>query len=484
MPDTAELPSGISARKQAIRTHADRVADRRDSWIARNAYYYDEDRRYMRFLVPEGLRVLDLGCGTGGLLAALKPSHGVGVDFSPRMVERARTAHPHLTFVEGDAEDPAFLATLEGPFDVIVMSDTIGDLEDCEATIAALHPLCTPDTRLVIAYYSPLWEPMVRLADALGQRMPQPEHNYLSTRDIMNLIDLGDFEVIKYEWRQLVPKRLFGLGPLVNRYIATLPLLRRLCLRNYIVARPMRGARKPGLSASIIIPCRNEKGNIEPAIQRMPRFAPDMEILFVEGHSGDGTLAECERVRDAYPDWDIKVAAQDGKGKGDAVRKGFDMARGDVLMILDADLTMPPEMLPRYYRAIEQGKGEFVNGSRLVYPMQPGAMRFLNYYANRGFALVFSFLLNQRFTDTLCGTKVLRRVDYRRIADNRHYFGEFDPFGDYDLIFGAAKLSLKIVEIPIRYLDRTYGEPQISRFRDGWQLLKMVVFAWRKLKAL
>ncbi|MGE4221440.1 MAG: glycosyltransferase, partial [Alphaproteobacteria bacterium] len=385
MPDSSETVQTVSARKEAIRAHADRMADRRDEWIDRNAYYYDEDRRYMRFLVPEGLRVLDLGCGTGGLLASLNPSYGVGVDFSPRMIERAQAAHPHLTFVEGDVEDPDFLTTLDGPFDVILLSDTIGDLEDCEATIAALHPLCTPDTRLVVAYYSPLWQPMVRLADKLGQRMPQPEHNYLSTRDIMNLIDLGDFEVIKYEWRQLVPKRLLGLGPLINRYIATLPLLRRLCLRNYIVARPMRGSEKPGLSASIIIPCRNEKGNIEPAIQRMPRFAPDMEILFIEGHSRDGTLAECERVRDAYPDWDIKVAAQDGKGKGDAVRKGFDMARGDVLMILDADLTMPPEMLPRYYRVIEQGKGEFVNGSRLVYPMQPGAMRFLNYYANRGF---------------------------------------------------------------------------------------------------
>jgi glycosyltransferase involved in cell wall biosynthesis len=234
---------------------------------------------------------------------------------------------------------------------------------------------------------------------------------------------------------------------------------------------------------SIVIPCRNEKGNIEPVIQRLERFADDMEVIYVEGHSSDGTLEECERVKQAYPDWDIKVTTQDGRGKGDAVWKGFDMARGDVLMILDADLTMPPEQLPKFYNAIASGKGEFINGSRLVYSMERGAMRFLNLLANRAFARIFSFLLNQRFTDTLCGTKVMRKVDYRRIADNRAYFGDFDPFGDFDLIFGAANLNMKITEIPIRYADRTYGETQISRFRDGWELIKMVVFAWRKLKA-
>lgn len=208
-------------------------------------------------------------------------------------------------------------------------------------------------------------------------------------------------------------------------------------------------------------------------------------MIFVEGHSSDGTYEECQRVAEAYRDeWRISVLRQAGKGKGDAVRKGFDEASGDVLMILDADLTVPPKDLTKFYEAIATGKGEFINGTRLVYPVQKGAMRILNYWANRTFALTFSFLLNMRFTDTLCGTKVLTKMDYRKIIADRRYFGEFDPFGDYDLIFGAAKSNLKCAEIPVRYLDRSYGEPQISRFRDGWLLLKMVVFAWRKLKAI
>jgi ubiquinone/menaquinone biosynthesis C-methylase UbiE len=470
-------------RKDAIREAADRIAPERDVWIERNAYYYAEDRKYMGFLIPEGLRVLDLGCGTGDLLASLKPSRGVGVDFSARMVEIAKGKHPDLEFVHGDIEDEKPIGKLKGPFDVVVLSDTIGLLDDCEAALTLLHKVCHADTRLVVAYYSPIWEPLLKIGDRLGLRMPQPEVNYLSTADIANLLHLADFEVIKVEWRQLLPKKLLGIGALINRFIGTLPLIRHLCLRTYVVARPLRGAEKPGLSATVVIPCRNEKGNIEPAIQRLPKFADEIEVIYMEGNSSDGTFEECERVRDAYPDWDIKVDKQDGKGKGDAVWKAFDMATGDILMILDADLTMPPEQLPKFYNAITSGKGEFINGSRLVYPMEQGAMRFLNLIANRTFARIFSFLLNQRFTDTLCGTKVMRRSDYQRIAANRAYFGDFDPFGDFDLIFGAAKLNMKITEIPIRYADRTYGETQISRFRDGWELIKMVVFAWRKLKA-
>ncbi len=476
----------LSSRKQVIIQHADATAPERKRWIDRNAAYYEDDRRTMRFMIPPGAKVLDLGCGTGDLLAALRPSKGVGVDFSEKRIARAAEAHPEFQFFVGDVENLEALAPeLSGPFDYIVLSDTIGYLDDVEETLKGLHRLCNGETRIVIAYYSHFWEPVLRLGVMIGQKMPQPEVNFVSPADIANVLHLADFEVIKTEWRQLVPKRLLGVGPFINRYIAPLPLVRGLCLRHYLVARSARKTERQVESVSVLIPCRNEKGNIEPAIQRLPRLCRDIEVLFVEGNSSDGTYEECLRVQEAYSDrLDIKVAKQDGKGKGDAVRKGFDMARGDLLMILDADLTMPPEELPKYYDAYCRGKGEFVNGSRLVYPFEKGAMRFLNYWANRTFAAIFSFLLNQRFTDTLCGTKVLGRDDYRKLAANRSYFGEFDPFGDFDLIFGAAKLNLKIVEVPIRYMDRTYGEPQISRFRDGFLLLKMVVFAWRKLKAL
>lgn len=474
-----------SQRKRDLLDHYESNVEELDRWRAFNAAYHADDLKFMQFLIPPGKRVLELGCGRGDLLAALKPAYGVGVDFGAQTIATANARHPELHFVLGDVEDAATWNSIEGPFDYIVIADTIGMFEDIDGTLRLVQELCTPSTRIIISYYSHLWEPILKAAEAVKLRREQPRINYIATADFLNLMDLADFEVIRQEQRQLLPQRWYGLGPLINSYVAPLPGIRALCLRTYLVARPVRRFADRKLSASIVIPCRNERGNIEDAIRRMPRFGSRQEILFVEGNSSDGTFAECERVRDAYKDqWDIKVFKQDGKGKGDAVRKGFAAASGDVLMILDADLTMPPETLPKYHAIIESGKAEFVNGTRLVYPMEQEAMRPLNFIANRCFAYLFSFLVDTRLTDTLCGTKVLLRKDYEVLARERGYFGEFDPFGDFDLIFGAAKQNLKIIETPIHYKARTFGETQISRFRDGWLLLKMVWFAYRKLKAI
>ena len=484
------VPSALSPqlenlRKREFLEYAEANLDEQHRQGTFNAAYREDDRKFMRFLIPPGKRVLELGCGRGELLAALEPSYGVGVDFGANTIAKAREQYPALHFVLGDVEDPTTLTALEGPFDYIVIADTIGMFEDIDGTLKLIHHLCAPSTRIIISYYSHLWEPILKLAELVRLRGKKPRINYIATVDFLNLIDLADFEVISQEKRQLIPLRLFGLGPFVNRYIAPLPGIRQLCLRTYLVGRPVRHFPDRKFSASVLIPCRNERGNIENAILRMPRFGSAQEILFVEGNSSDGTFEECERVRDAFKDsWDIKVLKQDGKGKGDAVRKGFAAATGDVLMILDADLTMPPEALPKYHAVIETGKAEFVNGTRLIYPMENEAMRPLNLIANRCFAYLFSYLVNTRLTDTLCGTKVLLRKDYEVLARERAYFGNFDPFGDFDLIFGAAKQNLKIVETPIHYKARTFGETQISRFRDGWLLLKMVWFAYRKLKAV
>jgi hypothetical protein len=417
--------------------------------------------------------------------SSLEPSYGVVVDFGATTIAKAQARYPDLHFVLGDVEDPATMSSIEGPFDYIVIADTIGMFEDIDGTLRLVQQLCSPSTRIIIAYYSHLWEPVLKFAETLRLRSKQPDINYIATADFLNLMDLADFEVISHEQRQLLPRHWLGLGPFINRYIAPLPGIRQLCLRTYIIGRPVRHFPDRKFSVSIVIPCRNERGNIQNAIGRMPKFGSSHEILFVEGNSSDGTFEECERVRDAYRDnWDIKVLKQDGRGKGDAVRKGFAAATGDVLMILDADLTMPPEALPKYHGVIETGKAEFVNGTRLVYPMENEAMRPLNLIANRCLAYLFSYLVNTRLTDTLCGTKVLLRKDYEVLAQERAYFGNFDPFGDFDLIFVAAKQNLKNVETPIHYKARTFGETQISRFRDGWLLLKMVWFAYRKLKAV
>ena len=418
----------MSPHKQDVRRQADANAPERARWLKRAAFFHHEDLLYLKFLIPEGMRVLELGCGTGDLLAALRPSFGVGVDFSDGMIARARKAHPELTFFVADIEDAAFIRALPGPFDVIVVVDTLGALDDCQATFENLHAICARETRLVIGHFSHLWYPALKFAEAIHLKMPQPPQNVLAPIDVRSLAALADFDVVKSEMLVLLPMRLFGLGRMVNRFFAPLPLIRHLCLRHYTVCRSLRHAAADVKSATIVIPARNERGNIEAAVRRVPRFTEALEIIFVEGHSRDGTWQEIERVIAAYPHYDIKAIRQPGTGKGDAVFTGFECARGDLLIILDADLTVAPEQLPKFWDAIQSGKGEFANGTRLVYPMEDQAMRFLNLVANKIFSLLFTWLLSQRFTDTLCGTKAIVRRDYVRLKAGRDYFGCFDPF--------------------------------------------------------
>ncbi|HEB50132.1 MAG TPA: glycosyltransferase [Desulfobulbus sp.] len=459
--------------------HFDSLAPERGKWRRRAAYYHREIERYLRFLVPAGSSVLEIGCGTGELLAALEPGRGVGVDISPRMVERARRNFPSLEFRVDDMEN----LQISEKFDYVLVVDTIGHVDDIQLAFSQLHKVCRPETRVIVVYYNYLWAPVLKFAEFTGLRMRQALQHWLPLDDIANLLYLNDFDVIRKGYKVLLPIRIPLLSAFCNRFLANMPIFWKLSLNEVLVAKPVAVRRDPGeVSCSIVIPCRNEEGNIENAIRRTPDMGRATEIIFVEGHSSDGTLAECYRVQEAYPDRDITVLVQDGKGKGDAVRKGFAAARHDVLMILDADLTVPPEDLPKFFHAIATGKGEFINGSRLVYRMEKQAMRFLNILGNKFFSRAFTYLFEQRIRDTLCGTKVLWKTDYEKIIAGRSYFGEFDPFGDFDLLFGAVKLNLKIVEIPIRYRERAYGTTQISRFRHGLLLLKMVFFALGKIK--
>jgi len=339
-------------------------------------------------------------------------------------------------------------------------------------------------TRLILLHHSYLWEPLLNLAGTLKLRMPQPAQNWLSDEDLVNVLALGGFETIKKGRRLLCPVNLGPLSTLLNRYLAQLPGINKLCLNNYLIAR-LKPLETPPASVSIIIPARNEKGNIENCITQMPRLGKAVEIIYVEGHSQDNTWTTIQRVARQYEgEWQIQTLQQKGKGKGDAVRLGFAEATGDILMILDADLTVPPQDLAKFYEALVSGQAEFANGSRLVYPRSLKAMPWLNTLANKIFGLTFSYLLGQRFKDTLCGTKALWREDYLRLAQGRAYFGDFDPFGDFDLLFGAAKLNLKILDVPVRYHERVYGQSNIQHVREGLILLKMCLYASRKIKFL
>jgi SAM-dependent methyltransferase len=440
--------------------------------------YHQLVRAVHQAIVQPGSSVLELGSGTGELLAALEPSRGVGVDVSPGMVASARARHPELRFETGPAER----VDLGETFDYIVLSDLVPYVEDLLALFQNVASHSHRDTRVVIHSYSELWRPAFRLLELLGLKYRSPIRNWVTTGDMTNLLQLAGLEPVTTTRRILLPLRIPLLSTLFNGFLANVWIIRHLCLTNWIVARPLPPAARRELSVSVVVPAKDEAGMIERIVDETPQLGTRSELIFVEGHSTDGTGAEIERQIELRPDREIVYLRQTGRGKGDAVRLGFERARYDVLMILDADLTVQPSTLPRFLEAIETGRAEFVNGSRLVYPLESGAMRFLNLIGNKTFSLVFSALLGQSVKDTLCGTKVLERSRYEQIAAGRAYFGDFDPFGDFDLLLGASRLNLKIVDLPVRYQARTYGDTKISRFRHGWLLVHMSLFAFWKLK--
>ncbi|HTA83851.1 MAG TPA: bifunctional class I SAM-dependent methyltransferase/glycosyltransferase family 2 protein [Bacteroidia bacterium] len=457
----------------------EKQAERRANTRKKHSYYWNDITYFCNYFAHDDLSILEVGCGTGELLNDIKGKRKVGVDFSRAMIDMAKKQYPALEFHCMAAEN----ITLDEKFDLIILSNLIGHLEDVQKVLEALHKYCHPRTKIIVTYHNYLWEPLLKLAEAIGLKTKTNNLNWLGMNDLNNILYLSGFDVYRSSRRMLLPINIPLIAPLFNKYIAKLPFFRHFCINQFAFAKPLPKSEMQGHSVSVIIPARNESGNIENAIKRLPKLGTHTEIIFIEGNSTDDTWDTIQKTQQKYSgQYDIKIGQQKGKGKGDAVRVGFDMATCDVLMILDADLTVPPEDLVKFYDAIDSGKGDFINGSRLVYPMDKEAMRFLNLLGNKFFSLAFTWLLDRPFKDTLCGTKVIFRDDYARLKRNRNFFGEFDPFGDYDLLFGAYKLNLKMVEIPIRYKERTYGTTNISRFKHGLLLLRMCAFAARKIK--
>jgi SAM-dependent methyltransferase len=473
-PDLFADPAAKTYQQDRI-AHWNAIARKRDSWQGLGGWYHRRLREIYRFHVSPEQNILEVGCAEGHLLASLQPARGVGVDFSEEMLCRARKQYPDLRFVHADAHD---LSQLEERFDVIILSDLVNDLWDVQRVLEQIQTLCRPHTRLILNFYSRLWQLPLSTARRLNLAGQTLYQNWLTREDVGTLLRLANFETIRVTQEILWP---LPLGGFANRVLVRFWPFAEMALSNFVIARPA-AQRAEEAMVSVIVPARNESGNIKAIFERTPPMGRGTELIFVEGHSRDDTYAAIEREIAAHPSTPSLLLRQSGIGKADAVRLGFSKARGEVLMILDADLTVPPEDLPRFYEALVSGKGEFINGVRLVYPMEKEAMRPLNFLGNKFFSLAFSWLLGQPIKDTLCGTKVLWKRDYEQIAANRSYFGDFDPFGDYDLIFGAARLNRRIVDLPIRYRERTYGSTNISRWKHGLLLLRMVAFAARRIK--
>lgn len=479
---SGEKPRIVGTREdEAWRAYFERSAVEEPRFSFGVHYLRNDVAETMARAIPRDARVLEVGSGPGDTLARLPNAVRDGVDPIRAAVEGARRRHPGLNIREEDA----LTMRLEERYDAIICDRLVHSVPDIQRMLENLSRHLSPGGRIFLTCYNYLWEVALRAGELAGFKLPTPPANWLGESDLKNLFEIAGLEVVKLEDRMLLPVPIPGVSGLLNRYVSKLPLVRRTSMyRLYVLRRRGEAVLPQSLPrVSVVVPARNEAGNIPKIIERTPVMGAETELIFVEGGSKDDTRGAIERaIADYRGPLKLSVYGQTGKGKGDAVRVGFREATGDILMILDADMTVPPEDLPKFYDVMVGGLSDYVQGTRLVYPMEAEAMRFLNKLGNIGFSKLFTYLLNQPLKDTLCGTKVLWAQDYERLAANRAYFGDFDPFGDFDLIFGASKLNLKILEIPIRYRDRTYGETNISRFRHGWLLLQMSAVAATKLK--
>ena len=459
--------------KTELKQHPDLLARLYDQYRKKNAYYHGKVEAFARQNVPPGSRVLEVGCGMGELLDHVKPGYGLGIDINKHLIECGQKKFPHLDLRVGKAEE--FVS--EEKFDYVLMVDLLDQTPDIWNVLQGVEPAVRPGTVLCLTSTNPFWQPLFSLAEALKLKIPISPYNFVPLDDIVNLLQVFDYEILKKEMRILVPKKIPLVSDVLNWIAPKIPGIRNLSAAQTLVARKLPAATIRDYTCSVVIPCHNEEGNIERCVRETPQMGKGTEIIFVNDGSTDGTLQKMKEMEAKYPY--VKVVSYPlNRGKGYAVQQGFEAATGEILMILDADLTVPGSDLHQFYYILSHGKAGFVNGSRLVYPMENESMRTLNLWGNQFFGLIMSRLLGQRVSDTLCGTKALFKKDYLKMRMGQ------DQWGDYDLLFGAADLNLKIAEVPTHYKRRTAGVSKMKTFQHALLLAQICLrgFWNRKIK--
>ena len=458
--------------KEVIKEYFEHVAPDWEHWQKRNSFYHATISNLIAGMIPPSSRVLELGCGLGDLLASLNPSSGIGLNVAQGLTDRASQKHPRLEFHTSDVDSAGLPRSFEPQY--IVMTNMLDYVHDIWDVMGSLKPAVHEHTLLIITTNNPLWAPLLRLASNLKLRFPESPRNFITNRDICSVLHLQGFDIVEEGLTLPVPKRIPVLGDLINAIVPEVPVLRFVSSLQYIAARPR--IPRPPLSCSVVIPCHNEADNIQECLRRVPNIGTRTEIVVVDDGSTDDT---CQRVKEVMAaDSRVRlIVLEKNQGKASAVRAGFEAAEGDVLMILDADMAVTPEELPKFLTPLQDGTADLVNGTRLIYPMHGKAMKVANFLGNKGFCFLASKVIRQRVSDTLCGTKAFLKRDFVRmpISGTEHW-------GDFDLLFGAARLKLRILEIPVHYTERRAGKSKMRAMIEGWSFLWSCLTGWRSLR--
>ncbi|MBN1870701.1 MAG: glycosyltransferase [Candidatus Omnitrophica bacterium] len=457
--------------RQAVEKHFDDIASRYDYWKRRNSYYYDTIKDFVSRIIPPASSVLEVGCGTGEILDTVRPARGVGIDISEKMVALAAQKYPQYTFIHSPIES----LRLDEQFDYIIMVDVVDHVYDIMEVFASLYRFCKPTTQIILTTVNPWWDPILMLMEKIGAKMPEGPHNFIEKGNLTKILELMDFSVSYSGYMLLFPKKIPFLSFLANSIGTRIWGIKKFSAVQYMLIQPrVKNDIDLGMGCSVIIPCHNEADNIEEAVRRIPRMGKKTEIVVVNDGSTDNTAQKVRDLQKEIPELRL-IDYNSNRGKGHAVRRGFEEATQEILMILDADISTLPEELPRFFHPLNKGVCQFVNGTRMVYPMENQAMRMLNLLGNKIFGFMISFITQQSLTDTLCGTKALYKSDFKRIR-----WG-LDKWGDFDLLFGAAKMGSKIMEVPVHYMSRKSGESKMKAFKHGLHLLRACYLGFKEL---
>lgn len=413
-------------------------------------FYYSINRKLLDFLVPSDKMILFYGKNSFGF------------------------KRKNITFAKDNNYVP------HKKYDYIILNGNLGYTNDVMQVLQSAYKASKPTSRLIIYQHNHLWQWILWFIESLGLKRKEGVQNWLSINDVSLYMSAAGFEKTRVFRRTIFPASLFGVGRIINLIFAILPILDFWKLDQYIIGRPITDRRLNSLTICITV--KNEKGNIEPIANFIPKIANNQEILFIEGHSTDGTRDEVKRVIKKYPKQNIRLIKQSGNGQGDAIKLGFSKAKGDVILLYEGDGTSDPRDLNYFYNALAEGRFEFVEGSRFVYPLDNKSMPAANKLGNMFFAKWFSFFLNQRATDVLSGIKGLLKEDFDLINKSWGFLGFNDPFGDFELLYGAVKNGLKIGEIPMRYYPRKYGKSKTNVLKHGTYLLKMALSGYLKFR--
>ncbi len=358
-------------------------------------------------------------------------------------------------------------------YKTIILTDLFEVSTDILELLSMVNKLLGKDGIIVICSINQKWNRILNLFERLNLKDGNQKRLFINSTIVLNIAKVTGLEFVTQRNKQIFPFRMLGLGSLINNILEILFFPFSFGIRIYsILNQQEKFNEEKKYSKSIIIPAKNEEKNLKPLLNQIPELEEDHEIILAIGDSEDKTYEVAKEIKEArcWP-FEVKVIKQTGKGKANAVWEAVEEASKEVIIILDADISVNPETIVQFNSVIDTGKASFVNGTRLIYGMESGAMRIVNNLGNRIFQYIVSIIIGQKITDSLCGTKVFFRKDFNKIKLWKELVQMKDPFGDFDMIFTAGYFGLKILEIPVRYQARVYGVTQIKRFRDGYKLI-------------